>query len=191
MLRNLRTQRFLGTPFRGIKGKYIPGSGDHGASVIYNDIDPVAEAEDEFRFRLTSAPTGFFMYEDGSFIFAPPADGSYTATGVLMKNGADVGPETITLTSGAPGVTISCSAGVAVSSGVSAAVLLGRTIACSAANATASGARASIVQTIGAGGTIPDASTISPARKVVFQGGHRVVAFQGGAHVVVFGSELA
>jgi hypothetical protein len=100
----------------GVPGSDIPATGANGPSVMYNDINPTAEATDEFRFRLTSAPAGFVMAENGAFSFPPAADGTYTATGILSKNGVDLGPETITLQSGAGGGTFgSTVTGVTVS----------------------------------------------------------------------------
>lgn len=87
----------------GVLGANIPSTGTSGPGILYNDIDPVTEADDEFRALLLSVPSGgtFFMWEDSSFTATGYADGSYSGTYEGFKNGVSYGTATYSFTIGA------------------------------------------------------------------------------------------
>lgn len=84
----------------GILGADAPTTGEHGASVLFNDLtDLPADLARELRFFLVSEPPGlttFVMGEDGSIIATAP-NGTYIGTGRLYADGADRGTTTFTL----------------------------------------------------------------------------------------------
>jgi hypothetical protein len=136
--------RICGTPYRGILGSAIPSTGTHGPSAIYNDLSLPADNNKDYSLRLTAWPASgsLFMYEDGSSVFIPAANGTFTATAMLVENGVDVSSETLTYNSGS-GIVV-CTVGSAVASGAQASVLAGVTISANVGIATAAGAPATV-----------------------------------------------
>lgn len=88
----------------GALGSAIPSSGSSGAALLYNDIALPAEANDEFRALLLTAPAGTLaLYEDSSFVYTG-AGGSGTYEG--FKNGVSYGVASFTVaTNVVPGDT--------------------------------------------------------------------------------------
>jgi hypothetical protein len=148
MLRNLNQRasgrRICGTSHIGIKGSLIPAG-----SAIRN-LDTPADDNKEYKLRLLTWPASgsLFMYEDGTSVFIPAADGTYTATGQIAENGIDIGsPVTITYQSGVAGTTVACSVGAAAAAGVSASVQRNVTVSCGTGAASAGGLAATIAST--------------------------------------------
>lgn len=83
----IRGHGLLGTVIRG-----ATSTGVHGPGYLYNDL---AEADDDKEIRgliVTPPASGTLVaYEDGSFDFTAPADGSYSFTYRLFVDGADAG----------------------------------------------------------------------------------------------------
>lgn len=145
MLRNLNQRssgrRICGTSHSGTKGSLIPAG-----SAIRNLATP-ADDNKEYKLRLLTWPASgsLFMYEDGSSVFIPTVNGTFTATGQIAENGIDIGsPVTITYQSG---TTVACSVGAASAAGASASVQYGVTISCSVGAASAGGSAATITST--------------------------------------------
>lgn len=183
MLRNLNTsssgRRICGTSHVGIPGDQIPSTGTNGVSAIYPSLNLPTDAKKEYRLRLLTWPASgsLFMYEDGSLTFAPVADGTYTATGMLMENGVDLGSILMTWNSGVLGTIISCSIGNAIAAGLQALVQRITTINATVGNANAAGLTA-IINT---------ATSSTLIRTVTYDGGINLVVFGiGGTNTVVF-----
>lgn len=86
----------------GILGQDIPATGEHGASVLYNDFDAGDELK-EFRAELVTGPASgsLAVFEDGSYTFTGAANGTYSWTYQLYVDGAAVGtPQTVSMTVG-------------------------------------------------------------------------------------------
>lgn len=79
----------------GVLGSVIradTAAGTHGAGYLYNDWEAGDDAK-EFRGLIVTPPASgtLVAYEDGSFDFTAPADGSYSFTYRLFVDGADAG----------------------------------------------------------------------------------------------------
>jgi hypothetical protein len=88
----------------GVLGADVPSTGEHGASILFNDLSLPADAGVEVRGALVGASpaglTSFFLFEDGSFLAAGP-DGVYSFTYRLYADGVDLGTAVVTFTIGA------------------------------------------------------------------------------------------
>jgi hypothetical protein len=86
----------------GVLGSTIPSTGEHGAALLYNDLDLPTENGDEFRALITTWPVGLtlFVNEDSSFE-ASGADGEYVGEYEGFKNGVSYGTAEFTITIGA------------------------------------------------------------------------------------------
>jgi hypothetical protein len=115
-----------------------------------------------------SGSTQAALSSTGSVTVTPPAPGVINLAGSNTTQAAISGTGSVTVTPPVPNVI---------------------NLAGSSSVQHATGGTGSITITGSTGGKMPDASTISKARTVVFPGGHRVVTFGGGKRVVVFGSE--
>jgi hypothetical protein len=144
----------------GILAEDIPAAGEHGASVLYDQIALPGDAGKELRALLLSTPSGmtsWFQDEDGS-VEAEAPDGSYTYSIQVYVDGVALGtPKTVTLTFGATGgsaaVAITGTAGALSAVAASpAAVSLGMTGAAGTLEALAESAvLAALAQQGGAG----------------------------------------
>lgn len=88
-------------PGGGILGSAVPSTGSNGhASPLFNDITLPGEANDEFAWAITVAPSGgtFIPYEDGSFYYLGP---STTFTYEGFKNYVSYGTAVVTINTGA------------------------------------------------------------------------------------------
>lgn len=152
-LRNLRTldgasRRVMGTPWRGYLGSEIPVG-----SAIYSDLSLPADNDKDYVLKIGTWPSSgtLFLKEDGSPIYTPVMDGSYTASGALYENTIFIGNETLTFNSGAVG-TITTTPGNNTAAGVSAAIVTpaaaNLTVSTALGNADAQGARATILQAV-------------------------------------------
>lgn len=102
----------------GVLGSVIratTGTGAHGPGYLYNDWQAGDDAK-EFRGLIVTPPASgtLLAYEDGSFDFAAPADGSYSFVYRLYVDGADLGTATATFTVGAGSGVTAGAAGVAL-----------------------------------------------------------------------------
>lgn len=94
-----------GTTGLGVLGSVIratTATGAHGAGYLYNDWRAGDDAK-EFRGLIVTPPASgtLFPYEDGSFDFTVPADGSYSCTYRLYVDGVDLGTAVASFTVGA------------------------------------------------------------------------------------------
>lgn len=83
-------------------------TGAHGPGYLYNDWQDSGDDGKEFRGLIVTPPASgsLFAYEDGSFDFTAPADGSYSFVYRLYVDGVDLGTATASITVGAgSGVT--------------------------------------------------------------------------------------
>ena len=95
----------VGDAGHGVLGSEVPAGGQHGASILYNDLSLPADANREVRALVTAWPASgtLFVYEDGSFTFSAP-DGAYSFQYQLYVDGVPVGsPATVALQIGAGG----------------------------------------------------------------------------------------
>lgn len=86
----------------GVRGADVPSTGQHGPAINYAGISLPAEANDEFRIVVLTAPPGvsnFFVFEDGSAT-GDAAPGSYTGTWEGFRNGVSYGTGTFTVSFG-------------------------------------------------------------------------------------------
>lgn len=92
----------------GVLGSAVPSTGTHGPSPVYNDLSLPADANKEYRWRITVPPASgtFTPFENGSYSFAPTGDGTYTFTYLLTEDGADLAPVVGTITVGAADTTL-------------------------------------------------------------------------------------
>lgn len=94
-----------GTPGLGVLGSVIradTANGAFGAGYLYNDLTAADDAKEIRGLVVTPPASGtLFAYEDGSFDFTAPADGSYTFTYRLFADGADLGTAAASFTVGA------------------------------------------------------------------------------------------
>ena len=84
----------------GVLGSELPTTGEHGPSVGYQWIDPIADASKEVWVRITTQPSigTLLMLPDSSFEYDGP---STTFAAQLAVDAADVGtPQTVTVTVG-------------------------------------------------------------------------------------------
>lgn len=92
----IRGHGLLGTVIRG-----ATSTGVHGPGYLYNDL---AEADDDKEIRgliVTPPASGTLVaFEDGSFDFTAPADGSYSFTYRLYVDGVDLGTAVASFTVG-------------------------------------------------------------------------------------------
>jgi hypothetical protein len=182
MLRNLNQrangQRICGTSHSGIKGALIPA-----LSAIRNLSSPTDDTKD-YKLRLTAWPASgnLFMFEDGTSVFTPANDGTYTATGQIVENGIDVGaPVTITYQSGVAGTTVACSAGAASATGASASIQRNVTVSASVGTAAATGAQASIQGGTTINASVGTASATGAQANVTNAGGATIACAVGNA----------
>lgn len=127
----------------GVLGSELPATGEHGPSVGYQWIDPIADANKEVWVRITTQPsTGtLLMLPDSSFEYSGE---STTFAAQLAVDAADVGtPQTVTVTVGAAGDVVGTLA--AQESGADTSVMSGAVLVAGALSATESGADAAII----------------------------------------------
>ena len=96
----------VGVSGLGVLGSAVPGTGDAGASILYNDLVLPADAGKEVRALITSAPSSgtLFVYEDGALEYT---GASTTFLYQLYVDGAAVGaPQTVTLNLGGAAVKV-------------------------------------------------------------------------------------
>ena len=89
----------------GVLGSELPATGEHGSSVGYQWIDPIADANKEIWVRITTEPSAgtLLMLPDSSFEYDGP---STTFAAQLAVDAADVGtPQTVTLVVDVPVVS--------------------------------------------------------------------------------------
>ena len=101
----------------GVLGSVIrstTATGAHGAGFLYNDWASGDDAK-EFRGLIVTPPASgtLVAYEDGSFDFTAPADGSYSFTYRLFVDGVDLGTAVASFTVGAGSGVIAAVAGAA------------------------------------------------------------------------------
>ena len=85
----------------GVLGSELPATGEHGPSVGYQWIDPIADANKEIWVRITTEPSAgtLLMWPDSSFEYDGP---STTFEAQLAVDAMDVStPQTVTVTVGA------------------------------------------------------------------------------------------
>lgn len=97
----------------GVLGSVIratTATGAHGAGYLYNDWQPGDDAK-EFRGLIVTPPASgtLVAYEDGSFDFAAPTDGSYSFTYRLFVSGVDLGTAVTSFTVGSVAGTVTAS----------------------------------------------------------------------------------
>ena len=122
----------------GVLGSELPATGEHGPSVGYQWIDPIADANKEIWVRITTEPSAgtLLMWPDSSFEYDGP---STTFEAQLAVDAADVGtPQTVTVTVGAGGA----GALAAQEAGSDAAAIAGAVLVAGALSVTESGADA-------------------------------------------------
>lgn len=97
----------------GVLGSAIPGTGDHGASLLANDVQP-GEESSEFRALILTRPsTGtIFFYEDGSFEATDVEDGD-GGTYEGFKDGASYGIAAYSFTIGAEATEVTSDLSIA------------------------------------------------------------------------------
>lgn len=105
---------------QNVLGSDIPSTGAHGPSVLYNDVELPAEANDWFRAELVTPPSEgtFTLYYDGSFQLIGAPNGIYTFTYEGFKNNVSYGTANATINIGMVDM-----AGAAVAQGQSAGAL--------------------------------------------------------------------
>ena len=109
MLRNLVATNwdYFGPPDVGVLGSNIPQTGESGGSVMANDIQLPADANNFYRAVAVTPPTGTFQMEiDGSGTFTGAA-GSHTLIYRVYENGIDRGTTTATFEFGTTHAEIS------------------------------------------------------------------------------------
>lgn len=127
----------------GVTGAVIratTATGTHGAGWLYDDWDDSGDDAKEFRLLVETPPADgeLFVYEDGSFSWAPDSTGTRTCVARLFVDGADQGAETNTLVSGDGSATGAMSATEATdTAAVSGSVLVSGSIAATEAPDTA------------------------------------------------------
>lgn len=91
----------IGVAALGVLGSQVPLTGEHGGGLLANDIVLPAEANDEFRILILTAPAGsLFVYEDSSFTYIGSGGiGTYEG----FKNGVSFGTASYTFSAGAGG----------------------------------------------------------------------------------------
>jgi hypothetical protein len=100
----------VGNTGLGVLGSVVRSAtadGAHGAGFLYNDWQ-AGDDDKEFRGLIVTPPASgtLFAYEDGSFDFDAPGDGSYSFTYRLFVDGVDLGTAVASFTIGAgSGVT--------------------------------------------------------------------------------------
>lgn len=83
----------IGDPGLGPRGDSIPLVGEHGGSVLANDIALPGEAADEFMVQVDAGPVGagtVATNEDGTFTMLGWPDGVYTFDYKAWKNGVPI-----------------------------------------------------------------------------------------------------
>ena len=99
----------------GVLGSVVrstTATGEHGPGYLYNDWQAGDDAK-EFRGLIITPPASgaLFAYEDGSFNFTAPADGSYNFNYRLFVDGVDLGTAVASFTVGAgSGITAAVAA---------------------------------------------------------------------------------
>ena len=136
----------------GVLGSELPATGEHGPSVGYQWIDPIADANKEIWVRITTEPSAgtLLMWPDSSFEYDGP---STTFEAQLAVDAADVGtPQTVTVTVGAAAAgTLS-----AQEAGADTAAIAGAVIVSGALSVTESGD-----DTLAASGVVKVAGALS------------------------------
>lgn len=97
----------IGNTGLGVLAESVPSTGDAGASFIYNDLVFPADVGKEVRGEIISPFLGagnLFVNEDGSFTFSGAADGRYSFTYKLWKDGIVDGTYQVTLLVGVSAV---------------------------------------------------------------------------------------
>jgi hypothetical protein len=86
-------------PGFGIRGADIPTTGEHGGSILANDVSLPGDADKEFRFEVLTRPEDgeIVFYEDGSIEAWGFPDGTYSGTYRLYQDGEAAGTATYTL----------------------------------------------------------------------------------------------
>lgn len=96
----------VGVSGLGVLGSAVPGTGDAGASILYNDLVLPADAGKEVRALITSAPSSgtLFVHEDGALEYT---GASTTFLYQLYVDGVAVGaPQTVTFNLGGAEVKV-------------------------------------------------------------------------------------
>lgn len=97
----------------GILAEDIPATGEHGASVLYDQVTLPADNGKEIRAEILTTPTGLTTWlqdEDGT-VDATAPDGVYTYPIQVYVDGVALGStKTVTLTFGAAGASSSLAA---------------------------------------------------------------------------------
>ena len=83
----------IGISGLGVLGSTVASNGQHGASVIYNDLVLPADNNKEVRILITQNVQfgSLFVYEDGSFIYVGTKNDSFKYQ--LYVDGVVTGPE--------------------------------------------------------------------------------------------------
>jgi hypothetical protein len=83
----------IGVSGLGVLGSTIASTGQHGASVIYNDLVLPADNNKEVRILITQNVQfgSLFVFEDGSFIYSGTKNDSFKYQ--LYVDGVATGPE--------------------------------------------------------------------------------------------------
>lgn len=109
----------------GVLAEDIPDDGEHGASVLFDQIALPGDAGKEVRGLILTQPTGLTLWEHGEdgAVTAEGSDGAYVYTIQVYVDGVALGsPKTVTLTFGAASVSVglaSNSGALSVSAGSS------------------------------------------------------------------------
>ncbi len=85
----------IGVSGLGVLGSTISSTGQHGASVLYNDLALPADNSKEIRLLITQQVQygTLFVYEDGSFIYSGTANDSFKYN--LYVDGVLIGTEVL------------------------------------------------------------------------------------------------
>jgi hypothetical protein len=93
----------------GILAEDIPSTGDHGASVLFDQITLPGDVGKELRALILTEPSGltsWFQDEDGSVVAEAP-DGAYSYSIQVYVDGVALGtPKTVTLSFGVGGASV-------------------------------------------------------------------------------------
>lgn len=111
----------IGSGGFGVLGAEIAATGDAGAGYAYNDLQFPTDTSKEICGRITTWPAvgTLYAYEDTSFTYSRPSDGTDSFQYQLYVDGIAVGvPQTVALTVGsqsasAPGATLTGAGSIA------------------------------------------------------------------------------
>lgn len=173
----------------GILAEDIPSTGEHGASVLFDQISLPADAGKELRALILTEPTGlptWYQDEDGA-VEAEGPDGSYSYSIQVYVDGVALGtPKTVTLVFGAAGASVE----VAVTGGGGTLAIVAESPVLAAAAITGSpgalsvvaGSAAEVMVAIQAGpGTLAAAAESPVLATLAIQGGAGELAVAAGS----------